>query len=229
MSQAALDELTSRSEKGDAKAQWELGYVHEYGVVDADGVTLLASDRAAAQQWYEAAAEQGDTSAQVSLSNLLSDWRYGEPQWERALYWSERAVNQGDATAAYNTGVIYRDLGEFATAFAWYKRAEALGDHDAALQTALCRIFGVGAARDWALAKQELEGVVHAPSGTVPQRSREDAQFWLALLELLGSDKDESRLLKSRTLLAAADTDEDHEGAWQLLNLIGRRTFHLHE
>lgn len=229
MSRPALEALADQAEAGNAGAQWELAYAHEYGAVDGDGGVLQDADRAAAQRWYELAARQGHSAAQASLSTFLSDPLRGTPQWAEALYWGEQAAKQGDAMAAYNTGLIHRDLGDLTQAMAWYERAAALGDREALLQTALCRLFGIGTARNVAQAQQELEALVQAPEDAVTPRGREHAHCWLAVLTLWTSTDDAVRLPDARALLATANVDEDHEGAQQLLNLIGRKVHRRHD
>ena len=57
----ALKELMPLAEQGDAKAQWRLGWMFDYG----DGI--LPEDDKQAVRWYTLAAEQGYAIAQYGL------------------------------------------------------------------------------------------------------------------------------------------------------------------
>ena len=76
------------AEEGDAKAQFNLGLLHETG-------RGVAEDPAQAAAWYERAALQGVTQAQYNLAALHQAGR-GVPQdGEEALYWLEVAARHG--------------------------------------------------------------------------------------------------------------------------------------
>jgi TPR repeat protein len=53
-----LEEITSKAEQGDARAQDQLGEIYDYG---EDGVE---EDDVQAIHWYRKAADQGDAKAQ---------------------------------------------------------------------------------------------------------------------------------------------------------------------
>ena len=77
------------AEGGDAKAQFNLGLLHETG----QGV---AEDPAEAAAWYERAALQGLTQAQFNLALLHQTGRGVEKDGTEALYWLEVATQQGE-------------------------------------------------------------------------------------------------------------------------------------
>ncbi|MGS5089817.1 tetratricopeptide repeat protein [Hydrogenophaga sp. A37] len=208
--------------RGEAEAQWMLGYWYEEGACDATGVVLIAPKAKSALRWYQAAAEQGHASAQAAMSRLLSSAVDVSPAFDQAIAWGKRAVAQGDASAAFNLGTIYRDLGKPRTAFNWYQRAAAMGDHDAFLQLGLCHLFGWGVPQDRDAAWSALVSVLDADPSTTCQRSREDATYWLAVMDLLGGRHTQRSMAPVRERLEVANADEDHEQANALLNLIGK-------
>jgi len=208
--------------RGDAEAQWMLGYWHEDGACDADGLVLVSPNPGQALRWYLAAAEQGHTQAQSAASRLLSGAEGVTPAFDEALAWGKRAVAQGDASAAFNLGTIYRDLGNLRRAFHWYQRSAKMGGHDALLQVGLCLLFGTGVARDAKAARTAFTSLLDADPSTTFQRSREDALYWLAVLDLLGGHHTRHSLVHVRKRLAVANADDDHEQANALLNLIGK-------
>ncbi len=87
---AALRELQPLAQKGDPKAQFMLGVMHETGAG-------LRKDEAAAAQWYRRAAEQGEPSAQLNLGLYSELGRAGPVDF----------AAQGHATAQNNLGALY--------------------------------------------------------------------------------------------------------------------------
>lgn len=229
----AMDTLT-RSEvelvkrnayRGKADAQWMLGYWYEAGVADASGSVLLAANAKKALRWHLAAAEQGHTSAQAAASRLLSGTDGIASKFDQALAWGKQATAQGDSSAAFNLGTMYRDLGNLGRAFHWYQRAARMGASDAWLQQGLCLLFGLGVSRDAGEARSAFTRVVDADPTTTYPRSREDALYWLAIMDLLGGRHTKRSLARIRQRLEAANIDEDHEQANVLLNLIGKTRY----
>lgn len=210
---------------GEAEAQWELGFICEDGGCDASGEVLVSPSPEQALRWYQAAAEQGHPQAQAALSRLLSGSEGVPPDFEKAIAWGRRAVAQGDASAAYNLGTIYRDLGKPKQAFAWYQRAATMGDNDALLQIGLCLLFGWGVQLDAVAARSAWERVIAGDPVASCQRSREDAQYWLALVSLLDGRHTKRSMEQIRSRLETANADEDHEQANALLNLIGKHRY----
>jgi TPR repeat protein len=219
ISERKWQSLTRAAESGDAEAQWELGYYCEQGAVTRSGKTLSPKDRSAAMSWYLRAAEQDHAAAKVSLSNLLSEG--DNPDFQTAISWAKSAVAQGDASAAYNLGIIYRDLGKPKAAFRYYQLAATMGDAEAHLQVGLCFLLGHGTAIDHAAAQVSFQKVLQVPAESVSQRSREDALYWLALLNLMGLGQRRS-VGRAREMLAEANADDDHEQANDILNVIGK-------
>lgn len=217
--------VKQNASRGDAEAQWVLGYWHEEGISDASGLALVPVNPKRALRWYLAAAEQGHASAQAAVSRLLSGADGIPPEFDKALAWGRRAAAQGDASAAFNMGTIYRDLGNLGRAFHWYQRAARMGASDAWLQVGLCLLFGVGVPQDASAARSAFAGVLDADPGSTFQRSREDALYWLAVLDLLGGRPTRRTMALARERLEVANADEDHEQANAVLNLIGKTRY----
>src|SRR5215472_14710181 len=122
---AAVKLLKPLTEQGDARAQFDLGLMHDKG----QGVP---QDYATAVSWYRKAAEQGNARAQTNLGFMYDKGR-GVPQdYATALSWYRKAAEQGDAVAQFNLGLMYsQGLGEpqdYATALSWYRKAAEQGD-----------------------------------------------------------------------------------------------------
>lgn len=217
--------LLADAGSGNADACFELGYCHEYGVQDDSGQQLATAATEPALYWYTQAAQQGHASAQCMLSALLSTGDGIVRDLKAAKQWARKAIRQGNATAAFNLGTIYRDQQRPTLAFRCYQQAVRMGDHDAMLQLGLCFLFGLGCAQDPAAAEHSLRLLLQAHSDTVCQRSREDAQYWLAIVTLLGRGSTKSSLAEARQLLELGNADDDHAQANELLNLIGKTRY----
>ncbi|HEX6590556.1 MAG TPA: tetratricopeptide repeat protein [Moraxellaceae bacterium] len=211
--------LVATAAKGDAEAQWTMGYYHEYGVMTLSRKVLVFPNKSEAMHWYMLAAEQDYYPAQGSLSNILSEG--DQPDYPAAIRWAKAAIKLGDASSAYNLGIIYRDMGKPKAAFRYYQLAATMGHFDAHLQIGLCYLLGHGVATDHAAAQACFRKILQADANQSRQRSREDAQYWLALLNLMGLGQ-RRNLGQAREMLELANADDDHEMANDLLNVIGR-------
>lgn len=99
---AAYHDFSLLAEKGDARAQHQLGmlYLREQGV---------AKDLQEAQRWLRLSAAQGYAPAQNSLGQLYH-YGYGVPQdYGEAARLYRSAVDQGNAKAHSNLGLLHRD------------------------------------------------------------------------------------------------------------------------
>jgi len=117
------------ADRGDARAQYNLGFLHANG----QGV---GKDLGRAVEWYTRAAEQGFAAAQFNLGVLYSNDEGLSPDFAAALKWYRAAAGQGDADAQFNIGVAYA-LGQGVTqdyllAYRWYDRAAKAGHEKAA-------------------------------------------------------------------------------------------------
>ena len=141
--------LNSPAKNADPDVQWELGYYYEFGAKEKSGRVLATPNLVTAMKWYEAAAAQGNSSAQISLSRILSSPNKLERNFPMAIQWAKKAIAQGESSAAFNLATIYRDLSKPKLAFRWYQRAGSMGDTDAFLQLGLCYFFGFGTKQDF--------------------------------------------------------------------------------
>ncbi len=218
-------ELSSLAQRGNAEAQFELGYYCEYGAIDEAGCVVANIDLLEASRWYHCAAVQGNAGAQSALSNLLSTGDGVARDCVAAVSWAKKAVAQGDASAAHNLGTIYRDQRKPAIAFRWYQRAVFMGNYDSLLQVGLCCLFGFGVKQDYVAARRHLEQINAGDPAASCQRTKEDALYWLAILQLLGIGGTRKSISRIRQLLENANSDDDHEQANELLNIIGKSEY----
>lgn len=217
--------LLSLAQSGNAEAQWEIGYCHEFGAVTKSGTVLASVDLLEAKRWYERSAAQGYSAAQCALSALLSSGEGVPRDYVAAIYWVKKAIAQGDASAAHNLGTIYRDQKKPALAFRCYQRAVSMGDKDSLLQVGLCYLFGFGTKQDFAEARRCLELISASDSAAICQRSKEDALYWMAILSLLGIGGTKKSIEHARLMLESANADDDHEQANEILNVLGKSKY----
>lgn len=145
---------TIAAEKGNAKAQCNLGWMYLIG----DGVT---QDNAKALKWLKMSAEQGYASGQVYYG-MMFDWGRGVTQSDtEAVKWYRKAAEQGNSYGQFWYGYMY-DSGrgvtqDYAAAVKWYKKAADKGDADAQCNLGLKYEYGQGVAKDLKKAKYWYE------------------------------------------------------------------------
>ena len=96
-------ELRQLAEQGDAKAQFNLGWMYAF----REGIS---EDDREAVKWYTLAAEQGYVSAQFYLGRM---YYYGEGVLGDNVYaymWWNIASSQGDEMAKKNKGILAKEM-----------------------------------------------------------------------------------------------------------------------
>ena len=88
------------AEDGDARAQYNLGWMHANG-------KGTAQDFKEAIEWYKKSAELGNVNAQYNLANLYLRGQGAVQNDKLAFSWFIKAAEQGDAPAQYNLGRMY--------------------------------------------------------------------------------------------------------------------------
>jgi tetratricopeptide (TPR) repeat protein len=221
ISKKRWDELRSLAKKGDANSRYEVGYYYENGGKDESNI-VVKIDPLKALHWYRLAAEQGEMSAQGALCVLLSSGDKVALDFESAICWAKKAIAQGDASAAHNLGTIYRDLNRQTMAFRCYVRAVAMGDNDSLLNIGLCHLFGIGTKKNINEANKCLNTIISGESTATCQRTKENARYWMAVLNLLDLGCTKKSVKRARCLLESSNVDDDHEQANEILNIIGK-------
>ncbi len=96
----ALKDWLAEAEKGDARAQHNVGVIYDSG----RGVT---PDPVEGRKWYERAAAQGLPEAQNNLGMLYSNGRGVEPDQAHAIELWNTAARRGYPLAEFNLGLAY--------------------------------------------------------------------------------------------------------------------------
>jgi V8-like Glu-specific endopeptidase len=98
----ALRRLSPLAEKGDARAQFDIGFMHAYGW----GVPRSPAE---ALTWYRKAADQGLPIAQHFLGLVYFNGEGVRPDCAEAVRWFARAAAQGFAQAQFMLGLMTLD------------------------------------------------------------------------------------------------------------------------
>ena len=96
----AILEWTQVAEDGNARAQYNLGWMHANG-------KGTAQDFKEAIKWYTKSAQQGNVNAQYNLGNLYLRGDGAAQNDNLAFSWFLKAAEQGDAPAQYNLCRMY--------------------------------------------------------------------------------------------------------------------------
>lgn len=119
---------TELAEKGDAKAQYNLGLMYIRG----DGVEQSYAEGA---KWHRKAAEQGYAEAQYSLAALHFNRDIPTEDYLEAANWYLKAAEQGHVKAQLNMGILYfrGDIFEqnLEESVKWYLKAAEQGNAEA--------------------------------------------------------------------------------------------------
>src|SRR6266700_7292135 len=99
---AALRRLSPLAEKGDARAQFDIGFMHAYG-------WGVPRNPAEAITWYRKAADQGLPVAQHFLGIAYVNGEGLRPDDAEAARWFARAAVQGFAQAQFMLGLMALD------------------------------------------------------------------------------------------------------------------------
>ncbi len=113
------------AERGDAKAQYDLGHMYYHG----KGVQ---KNFAEAARWYREAADQGDAKAQYGIGYMYH-FGQGVPQdYTEAVRWFRKAADQGYAKAQDNLASMYgKGQGvpqDYSESIRWYRKSADQGD-----------------------------------------------------------------------------------------------------
>ena len=195
----------------------DLGLLLQQGIQDTEGRAVVRRNPTKGFQLLRRAADRGDSSAAFSLGYAYDTGVGTLRSRDHALRWYRRAWRKGYSLAASNIATIYRDEGKRRLAFQWWRRSQSLGDGDAAVDVGYCYQYGIGARRNYVLAKHMYKLAI--ASEYITAYGREEAMYHLAIAHL-----DEGKASRAIPLLARAIADDDFTGAASLLEQIRSRS-----
>jgi hypothetical protein len=147
----AVATWTIGANKGDAKAQNNLGLMY------AQGLGVPHDDKEAVS-WFRKAAEKGDAEAQNNLG-LTYAKGLGVPHDDKeAVSWFRKAAEEGYAEAQDNLGAMYANgrgaSQDYKQAAAWFRKAAEKGSARAQIHLASLYEKGLGVPEDYAEARK---------------------------------------------------------------------------
>jgi uncharacterized protein len=85
-----------------------------------------------ARQWYQKAADAGNTDAMYNLGLLYRDGHGVAQDYGKAREWLQKAIDAGNANAMTNLGWVYENgpgvAHDYVKACEWYQKAANAGD-----------------------------------------------------------------------------------------------------
>ena len=134
--------LLALAQRGDARAQFELGLRY------AEGRGGAPRDSKVAAEWFSRSADQGFALAQYRLGSLYEKGVGVERSYDRARSLYEKAANAGNARAMHNLGVLFVENGDgwpdYASAAGWFRKAAEYGVRDSQFNLAVLYARGMG-------------------------------------------------------------------------------------
>lgn len=121
----ALQNLIERASAGDAKALYDLGYLHDIGY------DTIPVDSAKSSALYRLSAEKGYGPAGNYLGYRYINGEYLTQNVDSGLYWLAKAAGAGDASAANNLGYLLSNSDivtrDYPQAVMWLSKAADAG------------------------------------------------------------------------------------------------------
>jgi len=141
-----FEDTKAKAEKGDAVAQFLLGWRYNNG----EGI---ATNYTEAAKWYRKAANQNFAPAQSDLGVCYLDGRGVAQDYAEAVKWFHKAADKGLANAQFNLGWMY-DKGEgvpknHEEAAKWYRKAAEQGDASAQSRLGMMYLTADGIERNY--------------------------------------------------------------------------------
>ena len=156
----SLRTLMKQAESGDAKANYDLGYVYEKGVAG------IEKDMSEAIRLYTLSAEAGYAPAQNYLGFCYYRGDGVDRDAEKALFWIQKAADQGDAKGFNNLGWLLLEgdgvVHDAQKAAYWFGRAAEVGLPTAQCQLADLYKSGVGVVKDSLMADSLYHQAMYA-------------------------------------------------------------------
>jgi len=129
----------SAADKGDARARFDVGMLHEKGDV-------VPQNHKEAMKWFKMSAKDGYAPAQLFLGLLYMSGKSGEKDQTEAVKWIRLAADQGEINAQSLLGGLYFSDGvvshNYVEAYKWLKLATTNPDANSAktLESVIQRI-----------------------------------------------------------------------------------------
>lgn len=206
-----------RAKRGDPEAEWGVADRYGDGCKDPKGKIVVRRSRSKAIQWFRRAAEHGSSAAQNTLGVLLSNGDGVRKDVREAFSWLRKAFHAGEAIAAQNIAITYREMGNLRAAVKWFRKSADTGDGDALIQLGIHYYWGRGVRTNPKAAIRCFR--MASKSRHICEAGRDDAFFFLGIAHCEGKGVKAS-IFKARKLLERANIDSDHPAADRILQQL---------
>lgn len=212
-------EALSKAEQDDKKAQLEIAFILENGLV-IDKKEIVIKDLQSAFNWIKRAFENGSKDAKIQYAHYLTDRNnpIGILDVETGMKLYEEEVKEGNDYAAYCLGLEHRNKQNFEKAFELYKQAQRNEEFYKDFTIGMCLYYGVGVEKDRLKAFNIFKSI-SLPN--VTGYELDEANYMLGKIYLEG-EVIEKNIEKARFHFELADKDNDHRSAQEILLIIGR-------
>jgi len=214
MSASEWRALLAQAKRSDPEAEWEVADRYGDGCKNHSGMILVKRSPKKAARWFRRAAEHGLAPAQNTLGVLLSNGDGIRKNVDEALSWLRRAFRAGDACAAQNIAITYRQIGDLRTAVKWFRKSADAGDGDALIQLGIHYYWGKGVRKNPKTAVRCFRIATKAKN--ISEAGRDDAFFLLGVAYSEGEGVRAS-VRNARKLFERANIDNDHQAASKIL------------
>ena len=184
----ALAELLPLAERGDATAQYWVGWLY--------AVLIRPADFEKAVHWYRKSADQGNSLGQGALG-MMYDIGYGVPRDEQqAARWHRKAADQGHDWSQYHLGLTY--LGgkvvpyDVLQALQLFRKSADQGNPASQRQLGMMYDIGYGVPRD-----------------------EQQAYFWLLLSSATGLGKEDRDRVEAKLTANQRATAQAEARSWK--------------
>jgi uncharacterized protein len=220
-SQIDWENLFQNANSGNPKAQFEVGYYFENGLIRNNQI-IVSPNLETSFQWYQKASQNGDIDAMSRYADFLSGGYGCELDYNAAIAVYADAIEGGSTIALENLGMTYRDLGDYKKAFHYYSLFQQMEETDCSLTMALCYYYGIGTDFDFERCVEILNNISEDVFQKNSQSEIDEANYLLGKLYFEGKILEKS-VVKARYYLNLANKDDDHNSAKELLFAIGKR------
>lgn len=223
--QEAYDYYYEKAVKGDEEAQFRLGNIYCF-----DGIPLIGIPQSdvEATRWFEKAALQGHSAAQVHFGHCYAYGMGVEQNKEKAFYWYQLAANRNNVFGLYSLAGAYLD-GEGvetdkAKAAELFRKAANQGYSYAQVMLGKCYLEGMGVTQNYIYAVEWLQKAC--------EEEERDAFALLGdcYLKGFGVEQNEKKAIELyRKGATMGDLEAKVKLAEAYLSMMGTSKYHLRE
>jgi TPR repeat protein len=124
-----------------------LGWLYENG----QGVT---QDYTKAREWYQKAAEAGNTDAMINLGVMYGTGRGVTRDYGKARQWYQKAIEAGSTDAMNNLGLLYATARDYRKALEWFQKGADADNAKAMYSLGVLYRDAHGVARDYGKSRE---------------------------------------------------------------------------